>query len=187
MWAVIGGSLIALGFGLKLFGEAFRSNTLLFALLWIAAPIFAYFLNRRSLFSCFTLTGMRRIQVVLMIVVIAISFAMFGGHYIVRNQIGERFVEGYRSWTHRPADGEEPDPYAPNPTYPGDDWMVVKNPAGEWGLMAFELLLMVAVFAFPVITWKASDAAIHRVEEEVFLSKGPPEEEEDDDEEKDEE
>ena len=61
--------------------------------------------------------------------------------------------------------------------------MVVKNPAGEWGLQAFGLLLLVLVFALPVITWKASEAAIRRVEQEVFLSKGPPveEEEEDDD------
>ena len=43
--------------------------------------------------------------------------------------------------------------------------MVVKNPAGKWGLMAFELLLMVAVFAFPVITWKASKAPVDRVEQ----------------------
>jgi hypothetical protein len=47
MCVVIGGSLIALGFGLQLFGDAFRSNTLLFALLWIGAPIFAYLLNRQ--------------------------------------------------------------------------------------------------------------------------------------------
>jgi hypothetical protein len=68
---------------------------LLFALLWIAAPIFAYFLNRQSLSSWFTLTGMRRIHVVLMIVVIMISIAMFANHDKVRNQVGKRFVEGY--------------------------------------------------------------------------------------------
>src|SRR6476620_9526409 len=123
---------------------------LLLALLWIAAPIFAYFLNRQSLSSWFTLTGMRRVQVVLMIVVIAISFSMFGDHDKVRNQVGKSFVEGYSYRTHRPAEEEEPDHYVGFPTYPGDDWMVVKNPAGEWGLRAFELLLMVLVFALPV-------------------------------------
>ena len=187
MWVTIGGSFIAIWFGLGLLGDAFRSNALLFALLWIAAPISAYFLNRQSLSSWFTLTGMRRVQVVLMIVVIAISFLMFAGHYIVRNQIGERFVKGYRSWPHIPADGEEPDPYVGSPIYAGDDWMVIRNPAGEWALTAFELLLMVAVFALPVITWKASDAAIHRVEQEVNLSKGPPEEEEEEDDDDDDE
>ena len=66
----------------------------------------------------------------------------------------------YRSWRADP----EIDDYG-RPYYPGDDWMVVKNPAGKWGLMAFELLLMVAVFAFPVITWKASKAPVDRVEQ----------------------
>ena len=73
--AFAGVSLTALVIGLRLFGDAFRSNALPFALFWIAAPIFAYFLNRQNLSSWFTLTGMRRVQVVLMIVVTAISFA----------------------------------------------------------------------------------------------------------------
>ena len=161
--AFAGALFTALAIGLGLFGDAFQSNTLLFAVLWIAAPIFAYFLNRPSLSSCFTLIGMRRVQVVLMTVVIAISAAMFFGHDKVRNKIGQHFVEGYRSWTHSPADGEEPDPYVGSPMYSGDDWMVVKNPAGKWGLKAFELLLMVAVFAFPVITGIASQAAVDRM------------------------
>ena len=43
---------------------------------------------------------------------------MFAGSYIVRNQIGDNFVEGYRSWPHSPADGEEPDPYVGSAIYP---------------------------------------------------------------------
>ena len=82
--------LAALGIGAGLYGDAFRSNALPFALLWIAAPIFAYFLNRQSLSSWFTLTGIRRVQVVLMTLVIAISFTMFFGHDIVINQIGKK-------------------------------------------------------------------------------------------------
>jgi hypothetical protein len=190
--AFVGALLIAFVIGLRLFGDAFRSNALPFALLWIAAPIFAYFLKRQSLSSWFTLTGMRRVQVVLMTVVIAISFTMFFGDYIVRNQIGGRFVEGYRSWTHRPSEEElEYDPYAPFPTYAGDDWMVEKNPAGEWGLQAFQLLLMVLAFALPVITWKASEAAVERMEQAEWnrklaehkagSDKEEEEEEEDDD------
>jgi hypothetical protein len=56
--------------------------------------------------------------------------------------------------------------------------MAVKNPAGEVGLAAFELILLLAVFALPVITWKASEAAVDRVEQEISKSKGPPAEEE---------
>src|SRR2546425_1255860 len=97
-WAIGIAVLPEFLFGLMWFGEAFRANMLLFTLLWFAPLVFACLLHHRSISACFTLGGLRRLQGVLMAVVIAISFAMFAHHDQVRNRIGERFVEGYSYW-----------------------------------------------------------------------------------------
>jgi len=78
--------------GLSLFGDAFRAFTLPFAILWLAVPVLACLLSRPTMLSCFTLTGLRSAQVVLMTVVIALSFAMFACSDYVRNRFVRHFV-----------------------------------------------------------------------------------------------
>jgi len=157
-WAIGIVAFVALMFGAAWFGEAFRANMLLFALLWLATPIIACFLRRRSLSACFTLAGLRRLRGVLMAVVVAISFAMFAHRDQVRNRTGKRFVEGYKHWRAEP----EIDDYG-REYYPGDHWSA-KNRTGRWGLELFELALLGAVFGLPALTWKASNSAISKRE-----------------------
>jgi hypothetical protein len=148
-------------YGLILFGDAFRAYTPLFAVIWLAAPIGAFLLHRKSVAECFTLNGMRWVQGILIAVAAAISFAMFANHDQVRNKIGRRYVEGYRYWRAEPEIDDSGQPY-----YPGDNWSA-KNSAGRWGLNLFGLGLLVGVFAVPAGTWKISAAAINRKRHEL--------------------
>ena len=159
-WLIGIAVLVAFLFGVMWFGEAFRANMLLFALLWVAIPIFACFLGRSSVSGCFTLAGLRRLQGVLMAVAIAISFAMFAHHNQIRNRVGTSFVEGYKYWRAEP----EVDDYGQQ-YYPGDEW-TAKNRSGRWGLELFGLAMLGAVFGLPAITWKATNSAIYRREAE---------------------
>src|SRR5258706_12464422 len=77
--------------GIYLLGYIFRAYTLPFAFLWVATPMFAFLLRHRSVSACFTLLGLRRIQVTLMVVVVALSFIMFAHLDHVRNGVGLRF------------------------------------------------------------------------------------------------
>ena len=166
-WAVGIAVLVGFMFSLIWFGEAFRANMLLFALLWVATPIFACFLCRRSISACFTLAGLRRLQGVLMAIAIAISFAMFAHHDKVRNQIGKRFVEGYTYWRAEPEIDDSGREY-----YPGDDW-TAKNRTGRWGLQLFGLAVLGAVFALPALTWRATNSVIYTREAEcIFTTDG---------------
>ncbi len=155
-WAIGIALLVGLLFAAFWFGAAFRANTLLFALVWIAVPVFACFLNCTSVSSCFTLIGLQRVQAILMAVVIAISIAMFANDYHIRDRIGARFVEGYAHWR---AESEIDD--SGKPYYPGDDW-TAKNSSGRLVIKLFELALFAAEIGLPVVTWKASGAAIHK-------------------------
>ena len=94
-----------------------------------------------------------------MAVVMVISFLMlfFHGGDEGRNRIGERFIEGY---THDSSEfdfDEEGHPY--------DRW-TANNRTGRWVLDAFELALLVAVFALPVATHKAASVAYYKKEGE---------------------
>lgn len=163
-WAIGFALLVGFVFGLMWFGDAFRANMLLFALLWVATPISACSLSLRSVSASFTIAGLRRVQGVLMAVAIAISFAMFAHDDQVRNRIGTRFVEGYTYWRAEP----EIDDYG-RPYYPGDDW-TAKNRSGRWGLQLFGLALLAAVFGLPAVTWKATNAAIYKKEAECLFT-----------------
>src|SRR5438552_10758989 len=163
-WAIGIAVLVGLGFGLTWFGEAFRADMLLFALLWVATPVFACFLRRRSISACFTLGGLRRLQGVLMAVVIAISFAMFVHRDQVRNRIGKRFVERYAYWRAGLEIDEDGRQF-----YPGDHW-TAKNRTGRRGLRLFGLAMFGAWFGLPTVTWRATNSAIYKREAECELT-----------------
>jgi len=163
-WTIGIAVLVGFVFGLMWFGEAFRADMLLFALLWVATPVFAWFLRRRSISACFTLAGLRRLQGVLMAVVITISFMMFAHHDEARNRIGERFVEGYSYWRAE----TEFDDYG-REYYPGDHW-TGKNRAGRWGLGLFELAMLGAWIGLPTLTWGATNSAIYKRQAECVLT-----------------
>lgn len=155
--------LIALLFGLILFVKAFQANTVMFALLWIVAPVFACFLHRHSISACFTLRGLRRLRTVLLVVVIAISFVMFIARDDLRNQLGKHYVEGYRHWqVEANPDDPEIDDYG-RTQRPSDKW-TAKSQTGRFCLTVFDFLMLGAVFGFPAITWKACESAINKAE-----------------------
>lgn len=165
-WVI--GILGVIGFvyGFILFVDAFRAYTLPFALLWIAVPIVTCLLRRRSILACFTLAGLRRLQTILMIVVVALSFAIFACWDHVRNQFGRHFVQGYRHW---PADAEVDYDV---PDYPSDRW-TAENRSGRWGVELLELAVLLAVFGFPTVTLWATLYAISKNKAQcVFTSDG---------------
>jgi hypothetical protein len=166
-WVIGISGVIGLVYGLMLFGDAFRAYTLPFALLWIAVPIFACFLGRRSISACFTLAGLRRLQTTLMIVVVALSFGTFAAWDHVRNQFGRHFVQGYRYWRAEPDVDDNGQMY-----YPGDGW-TAKNRSGRWGVELFGLAVLVGVFALPALTLWATRYAIYKKKAQcVFTSDG---------------
>jgi hypothetical protein len=146
--------LLVLGFFIYCCGALFRANVPAFALLWVAAPLLACLLHRRTVAACFTLKGLRSVQGVLLAVVICISVAMFAHRDKLRNRFGERFIEGYQHWRAETEIDDEGREY-----YPGDEWEA-KNLSGRWAVGLFGLGLLVAVIALPVVTWRASKSAI---------------------------
>jgi hypothetical protein len=166
-WVIRVLAVIVIVYGLMLFGDAFRAYTQPFVFLWIAIPIFACFLCRRSVSACFTLAGLRRLHTTLMIIVCALSFAMFSGLDDVRNRSGRHFVQGYHYWRGEPDMNDYGQMF-----YPGDHW-TAKNRAGRWGISLFELTILIGVFAFPVVTHRAADRAASKKEaESLFTSDG---------------
>jgi hypothetical protein len=156
--------VIGFFYGLMLFGDAFRAYTVPFAVVWVAVPIFACFLRRHSISACFTLSGLRRVQTALMIIVAALSFAMFACRDDVRNHFGRHFVQGYRYWR-----GETDfDDYG-RPFYIGDEW-TAKNRSGRWTVDLFEFLIWAGIFGLPAITLKATRSAIYKKEVECLFT-----------------
>jgi len=166
-WVVGGVGLIAFFVAVSLFGDAFRAYTVPFAVLWIAVPVLACFLHRRDVLSSFTLAGLRRVQVVLMTIVVAVSFAMFACRDHVRNHFGKHYVQGYRYWR-----GEtDYDDYG-RPYYVGDEW-TAKTATGRFVVGLFGWVIFAGVFALPAITLKATRGAIYKKESEcAFTSEG---------------
>jgi hypothetical protein len=150
--------IAAFFYAIMLFGDAFRAYMLPFALLWVLVPIFACFLCRQSLLESFTLAGLRRVQSILMVIVVALSFAMFADLDQVRNAVGKHFVSGYQHWRSEP----DTDDYG-RPYYPGDGW-TARNRSGRWGIQAFELAIWIGIFALPAITLKAARRAVYKKE-----------------------
>ena len=160
------GVLGFLGFlyGILLFGEAFRAYTVPFAAVWVAVPVFACFLRRQNLLASFTLSGLRYVQTALMVVVVALSFAMFSCSDHVRNQFGRHAVQGYHYWR-----GDiDVDDYGRS-YYVGDEWTATTR-AGRWVLHLFEWLVFAGVFALPAITLKATQSAIYKKEAECAFT-----------------
>jgi len=160
-WAIGSSVVVATVFGAFWIGSAIRSRPLLFTLLWIGSSLLPCGLMSHSVSACFTMTGLRRVQVGLMVTVVVLSFAIFvnGGH--VRNDVGERFVEGYRHWPAEPRiddDGREYDP--------GDDWSA-ESRSGRRGLSLLGWGILGAAFAFPALTWKITKSVIKRRSAEI--------------------
>lgn len=148
-------ALMLVALGVAAFGAAFRANTQSFALLWIGSPVVACLLYYPSISTCLTLRGLRHIQVILMVVVVSISCAMFANDDQIRNRFGKQFVEGYAHWRGEPETDDDGREYYP------DHW-TAKTCGGRWGLQLFSLTLLIAEFGLPVITWKATKSAIGR-------------------------
>ncbi|MCX7006537.1 MAG: hypothetical protein NTY53_04690, partial [Kiritimatiellaeota bacterium] len=117
--------VVAFIYGLKLFGDAFRAYTAPFATIWAAIPISACFLYRQNVLASFTLSGLRRAQIALMVVVVALSFAMFACRDHVRNKFGRHYVQGYNYWR-----GETDVDELGQPYYVGDEWTAT-TPMGQ--------------------------------------------------------
>jgi hypothetical protein len=163
-WVIAILAIIAFGYGLMLFGDALGAYTVPFAIVWVAIPVLACFLIRRSALSCFTLAGLRRAQVVLMTVAVAISFAMFACLDDVRNQFGKHFVQGYHYWRGDIDYNDEGRPY-----YVGDQW-AAKTGMGRFVVSLVEWLVFAGVFALPAITLKATREAIYKKEAECVYT-----------------
>jgi hypothetical protein len=152
--------------GIVLLGDLLWANISLFALflLWIAAPVCACFLRRRGVAACFTLFGLRRLQGILMAVVISSSFVMITHRHEVKNYLGRRFFEGYRHWWVEPESDQDS----------GERW-TVKHSSAEWALGLLPLGLLAAAIALPVLTWKASRSAVYgcmaRMDKREILSR----------------
>lgn len=157
-WLIGGVVLIGFFLCVALFGDVFRAHTGLFAILWIAIPVFACLLHRRDTLSSFTLAGLRRVQVILMTTVVAISFAMFASHDHVRNNFGKRFIQGYDYW--RGGTGE--DDYG-RPYYLGDEW-TAKTRSGRFVVSIFGWFMLCGVFVLPAITLKVTRLAVSKKE-----------------------
>ncbi len=160
--------VVGFAFAIILFGEASRAFILIFALLWIAVPIVACLLNNGTVFKVFTLVGLKRLQVILVVASIVLSFGMFANWDFIRNHVGRGFVEGYRYWRAEP----DVDDYG-RPFYPGDEW-TAKNWTGRTGLSLFVFTLFVAEIALPIVTGMATSKAIDRAERSDFINLPPP-------------
>lgn len=149
------GIVLYFGFplGLVIFAVIFEAFTLSLAVIWLAAPLGTGLLNLRSVSACFTLTGIRRLRGIVMVAVVTTSalmcLAIVYRPDLIRNPIGRRFVQGYRTWQAEPEVGDDP----------VDRWTAT-NRSGRWGLQFFELTIFAAGFILPALTWKASSSAI---------------------------
>jgi hypothetical protein len=151
-------------YGLMLFGDAFRAYTAPFAAIWLAIPVFACILRRQNLLASFTLSGLRRVQTALMVVVVALSFVMFACRDHVRNQFGRDYAQGYHYWRGETAEDDSGRPY-----YVGDEWTATTR-TGRWVVSLFEWVVFAGVFALPAITLKATRSATHKKEAECIYT-----------------
>jgi hypothetical protein len=71
-------------------------------LTWIALPILATMLSRKAILDCVTLTGLCRVQAILLFLALALSFIMLFAYDPVRDAIGRQFVRGYAHWRAEP-------------------------------------------------------------------------------------
>ena len=148
-----------------LYGEAFRTHTLLFSIIWLLIPLFSCLMGIKEVFSYFDAKCLRNVRVAFMVLVVAISVSMMFDFDHVRNSVGKRYVEGYESWrgdTDVDDNGQE--------YYTGDEW-TARNRLGRWGLKLLSFGSLIGCFLFPTVTYKATTALIHKREELDFLEK----------------
>src|SRR5437867_11268580 len=90
--AAIVGGLIAV----SLYGSLFRQHWVLFCLLWLSIPFLAFLLLIAP--DAFDLSELRKIRIFLIILVVALSFGVFGFGNEITNYCRNRFVKGYSQW-----------------------------------------------------------------------------------------
>ena len=146
--------LIAVLLALSILGDVFRSNIRLFLCIWLVLPILAIAIRIWELYDSKTLRTCRNW---FMVAVVFISFSVFGEWDDIRNDIGRRYISGYRYWT-------EKREYDEGIKYEED--FQTSQPRGRRMLDSLHWVSVILVFALPTLTWKTFEAAISKRESE---------------------
>jgi len=151
------GFLLVLG----LAGEVLRAHVLLFGLLWFSAPVFACFLNLKSIIEVVDLSLLRQFRVWLMILTCFVSLYMLGaGIDEFRNIVGPKIAHDYHHWSDY-YDGDDG-------PYRRDDW-TCDSLFARAVIHCLNFSMFVGLLVVPWATFKASTYAIRQKEESVEL------------------
>jgi hypothetical protein len=155
-------ALIAIGIALMLCGEAFRAHVRLFLGIWLFLPALSVLILKWELFD---VKSLRRLRTGFMVFLVFVSSYIFVGLNDVRNSIGKRYIEGYRSWTVETGENDNGEA-----TY-GEDW-TAENASGRRIVTALQGILLVLAIVCPLITWKSLEAAIEqrKKQEDEFIA-----------------
>ena len=146
---------IAICFMLYLYIIIFKHLIIIFIIIWILCPVIAFLINKYNSSKYITLVGLTKISKIILYASTTVSFSLFFSVDYIRDSVGTRFVEGYRSWgNYEMAVGTHGDQYAT-----GADWRA-KSPAGRWGLGSLVALIYLGILVVPIQTDLFSKEAI---------------------------
>ena len=153
LWTKASRGLFAFGLMACVFGELSWDHPLALGAVWAIATVCAVILNLPSVASWLTVCGMRTARIAIMCVVVVISGITFFRIDQLRDQFGRHFVKGYSHWRADPEVDDTGKLY-----YPGDNWSA-PNESGQRMIKSFGWILFIAIFALPLVSWKASTRA----------------------------
>jgi len=144
-------------FGVFLLGEAFRKFPLVSLAIWISIPIGMSLLSYSKFNELIRPRLATKIQVLCIIASIVVSFAFFAHFDYIRDHIGYKFVEGYRSYPVQDVDNY------------GRQIVVFDIVTAHWYsrlLLWFgEWGYIIICFGIPLWTWASSSRLINSVNE----------------------
>lgn len=150
--------LIPIGIGVMLWGEAIRAHVQLFLAIWLTLPVVAILIRKLEPFDSKTL---RTCRTWFMVIVIGISYYVVIGWDDIRNDIGQRYITGYRYWHEEDEDSEGRPIRVQN--------YKATNPSGERFLSILAWIRFAVVIVVPMVTYNSFEAAIKKqqLEEEI--------------------
>ncbi len=155
-WIKTGISIVGFIILLMVLGSAFRSYTLFFVIVWFFLPLVGFIGRHQAFLSLFSRKGITLFRGFLTTVAVLIAFVLFANYENLRDQFGERYIQGYQVTYYTDSDDygrptRESDIHAHNFSAQVFLWLA------QWVLIAF-------CIGVPILTWKVSSIAVAALE-----------------------
>ncbi len=149
-WLLVG--LFVLFFVVPFIGGVFRSVPLAFFILWVVCPCLAWGLRSPSLVESLTPHGYSAARGVFVACAVAISFLFFAHYDFLRDQFGQRYLDGYSVYYFKDVDEFG------RPLRAAD--ASADSFSGKALLYLSQWVTIGMCIVIPVLTWKTASASI---------------------------